>query len=167
MIVRFSQRITCGGTHCTLRLDTSMLRPADRLADRMIRRPARETLSSSAWVSATVQDLASKQKEWSAHQSSGGGVSSGGAFSSWSRVRPEAPPPGPWGALEHRLCARQRHSGVDAATPEKPGAGAPDITLLDQNNFYDALSSAGDSLVVVDFFTDWCAAVRRAASARD
>lgn len=48
-------------------------------------------------------------------------------------------------------------AGVDTAVPEKKVMDAPDIPLLDQNTFYDALSAAGDSLVVVDFYTDWCA----------
>lgn len=46
-------------------------------------------------------------------------------------------------------------AGVDVSAPEKPAPGAPDIVLLNQDNFYDSLTAAGDSLVVVDFFTDW------------
>jgi len=34
-----------------------------------------------------------------------------------------------------------------------PAAG---LTEINQTNFYSTLEAAGDSLVVVDFFTDWC-----------
>lgn len=34
---------------------------------------------------------------------------------------------------------------------------AKDLYELNQNNFYDYLKEAGNDLVVVDFFTDWCA----------
>ena len=46
--------------------------------------------------------------------------------------------------------------GVD--TQAAPAASAPSLPSVDKDSFYPTINGAGDTLVVVDFYTDWCAA---------
>ena len=46
--------------------------------------------------------------------------------------------------------------GVDSQAP--PAATAASLPSVDKDTFYPTINGAGDTLVVVDFYTDWCAA---------
>ena len=46
--------------------------------------------------------------------------------------------------------------GVDSQAA--PAASAASLPSVDKDSFYPTINGAGDTLVVVDFYTDWCAA---------
>ena len=53
--------------------------------------------------------------------------------------------------------AARRRSVVAAAEADEDDSsnGRPDLRELTKDDFWEYLDGAGDSLVVVDFFTDW------------
>lgn len=51
---------------------------------------------------------------------------------------------------------RSRAPVATASVAPTDATTVADLELVNQSNYYDYLRSAGDELVVVDFYTDWC-----------
>jgi thioredoxin 1 len=54
------------------------------------------------------------------------------------------------------LRSAESAAAVTTTTPAADTAAAPQLLELTKDNFQQYLDAAGDKLVVVDFFTDWC-----------
>ena len=97
------------------------------------------------------KDLADSQKKWEKEAAQTGGVIPEGARPHTAELIIALP-------AHPRGLTRARVAGIDVAAPAP--VSLPEIQLLDQNTFYPALTAAGSTLVLVDFYTDWRAHAR-------